>query len=107
MSNLESTFREKSGEILVKPSENAWDRLESKLSRKHTFSFRSLKVWAIAASFAGMVAISMIWLYQSQATSETISYVAQTRSIDFSNLDNGEILAQINTLHQAYLKLHN
>ncbi len=102
MNNIESIFKEKSKSLQVKPSDDAWFRLESKLSVSPAKRFE-LSYWLIAAGIIGLILVGTLFLYTGKTVSPAINY--ETVSLDFGDQDYTDVASKINILHEAYVKL--
>jgi hypothetical protein len=102
MNNIESIFKEKSKKLQVLPSDEAWKRLESRLSPNPTKRLLH-RQWLMAACIIGLVLLGSLFFYNTKFANTTFNY--ETVSLDFSNLDYGDAASKINALHAAYVRL--
>ena len=102
MNNIESTFRAKSKGLQQKPSAGAWNKLEARLSAAPQKRFQ-LRPWVIAAGFIGLILLATLFFNINKSSSS--SFINETVSLDFSDLDYSDAASKINVLHQAYVNL--
>lgn len=73
---LEDNIREKLEEREIKPSANAWDKLESQLDSAQPKS-KKVVWYYIAASFVGILLLGSVFFNQNQSTTDTERFVEQ------------------------------
>ncbi|HNR08533.1 MAG TPA: hypothetical protein PKM27_14535 [Saprospiraceae bacterium] len=105
--HIETEFREKSRSIRIQPSAGSWDELSKRLDRPSSRQPFRLSGWmAMAASFAGILLVSSLFLFQPSRKTDPFNSLPPATTFEYSESDlSSSIYEQISTLHEAYRKM--
>ena len=103
--NIEKQFREKLNSREIKPSENAWDRLDAMLTVAEKPK-RNFLLMYFAASFLGFILIATVFLNQTQDAVDVPlpKVVFEQNKVENSNNEKSEIL-EIATQNDATIEV--